>query len=430
MRPEPLSPPKAATARAIPRRYIVVGLYFLATVLCYVDRVSISVAIIPIARGYGFAAGAQGLILSAFFWGYICTQLVGGWMADRFGGRRVLAAGVAIWSIATLLTPLCAAVSFAMLFAIRVVLGFGEGVNFPAIHSLTARWMLVAERARALALNFSGMYLGTVVALLASPVIIVALGWPALFYISGAIGVGWVFLWMAAAADSPEAARRISPDELRAITESRRTRERAVLVPWGRIARERAVWAIVLAHFCSNFGFDILLLWLPTYLHHTFGVTIARVGLFAIVPWLATFAVVNSGGWIADAMRLRGVGVGATRKLMQSIAFGFGALPLIALPAVHTPTGAIALVTIAAAANGLGLAAYGINHLDVGPDYAGVLMGVSNTIAALPGIIGVAVAGFIVQATGSFAAVFYLIAVVDVLGMIGYLRWGSGDRKL
>ena len=91
---------------------------------------------------------------------------------------------------------------------------------------------------------------------------------------------------------------------------------------------------------------------------------------------------------------------------------------------------AIALITISAAANGLGLAAYGVNHLDVGPTYAGVLMGISNTIAAIPGIIGLAVTGFIVQASGSFAAVFYLIAAVDVIGLLGYLRWASGDRKL
>lgn len=430
MQPYPESPAPSITPSRIPRRYIIVVLYFLATMLCYVDRVSISVAIIPLARRFDYAAGAQGLILSAFFWGYFCTQLVGGWMSDRFGGRRVLGAGVAIWSLATLFTPQAAAISFAVLFAIRVVLGLGEGVNFPAIHSLTARWLLVSERARSLSLNFSGMYLGTVLALLASPMIIAAFGWPALFYISGVLGLVWVLAWMLAAADRPEDSRHISAAEIAAITSSRNAEARAGRVPWAKIAREKAVWAIVLAHFCSNFGFNILLLWLPTYLHHTFGVTVARVGIYSIVPWIATFVVVNSGGWIADAMLLRGTSVGATRKLMQSCAFGIGALPLLALPAARSPGAAIALITISAAANGLGLAAYGVNHLDVGPTYAGVLMGISNTIAAIPGIIGVAVTGFIVQASGSFAAVFYLIAAVDAIGLLGYLRWASGDRKL
>ena len=95
-------------------------LFFLATVLCYVDRVSISVAIIPLSHDRGYDAAAHGIILSAFFWGYLWPQLLGGWMSDRFGGRRVLAFGVAVWSIATLLTP-PASVSFGLLIAMRVL---------------------------------------------------------------------------------------------------------------------------------------------------------------------------------------------------------------------------------------------------------------------------------------------------------------------
>ncbi len=427
-----LAQSRAARARGPrwPHRYNVAGMFFLATVLCYVDRVSISVAIIPLARQEGYDAAAQGLILSAFFWGYLWPQLVGGWMADRFGGRRVLAVGVAIWSLATFVTPAAAGISFAALIAVRVLLGLGEGVNFPAIHSLTARWMLPVERARVISLNFSGMYLGTVIAFLASPPIIVAFGWPALFYISGAIGCVWVAGWMIFAADRPEDARGISREELELITSTRGTEARAEVIPWATIAREKAVWAIVLAHFCSNFGFNILLLWLPTYLSHRFGVSLARVGAYSLIPWIATFAAVNAGGWIGDAILLQRIGVGATRKTLQTVAFGLGAAPLLALPAAQTPLAAIALLTLSAAANGLGLSAYGVNHLDVGPTYAGVLMGITNSIAALPGIIGVAAAGFILRATGSFTAVFYLIAAVYAVGMLGYLAWASGERKL
>ena len=92
-----------------PQRYTVVALFFLGTALCYIDRISISVAIIPLARQFGYNSAAQGVVLSAIFWGYIWTQLAGGWMADRFGGHRVLAAGVAVWSLATFIMPPAAA---------------------------------------------------------------------------------------------------------------------------------------------------------------------------------------------------------------------------------------------------------------------------------------------------------------------------------
>ena len=71
-----------------------------------------------------------------------------------------------------------------------------------------------------------------------------------------------------------------------------------------------------------------------------------------------------------------------------------------------------------------------MNHLDVAPTYAGILMGISNTIATIPGIIGVAATGLIVQATRSFSAVFFLIAAVYGLGMFFYLRWASGEQMI
>ena len=421
--------PRSADSRW-PHRYQVVGLFFLGTALCYIDRVSISVAIIPLARQYGYDSASQGVLLSAFFWGYLWTQLAGGWMSDRIGGHRVLATGVAIWSLATFVTPFAAAAAFPVLFAARVVLGLGEGVNFPAIHSLTARWTLPTEHTRVLSFNYSGMYVGTVAALLLSPIIIGAFGWPALFYISGAAGAVWVGAWMMRASDRPESSSHIGDAELKLITSARTAEARAGAVPWRAIAREPAVWAIVIAHFCSNFGFNILLLWLPTYLHSTFAIPLERVGAYSIIPWIATFITITCSGWISDWMIGRGMRVGTVRKTMQSLAFTIGALPLIVLPGAATPFTAVALLTMAASANGISSSAFGVNHLDVGPTYAGVLMGISNTVATLAGIIGVYASGRIVQATHSFGAVFQMIAAVYVTGMLLYLRWASGEQKL
>jgi len=110
----------------------------------------------------------------------------------------------------------------------------------------------------------------------------------------------------------------------------------------------------VLAHFCSNFGFNILLLWLPTYLDKTFSLTLARIGALSIIPWVATFAASNAGGWAADTMRRRGVRVELIRKLMQGLAFLGGGLPLLAIPHAATPGAAIALASISAACSGGG----------------------------------------------------------------------------
>ncbi|MGH7879973.1 MAG: MFS transporter, partial [Candidatus Binataceae bacterium] len=226
-----------------PRRYTVVALFAAATALCYVDRVNISIAIIPLAHDKGYDAAARGLILSAFFWGYLSPQMLGGWVADRFGGKRVLAAGVALWSLATFLTPPAAAISFGILLLTRAALGAGEAINFPAVHSLAARWTLEAERSRAIALHFSGVAFGTIVALLTSPLIVIKLGWPAVFYISGAGGIIWLAAWWMKAADSPADCPGVSPAELELMESENRDNSLAPAIPWRSILGEKAVWA-------------------------------------------------------------------------------------------------------------------------------------------------------------------------------------------
>ena len=406
-----------------------VALFFAATMLCYVDRVSISVAIIPLAHDRSYDAAAQGIILSAFFWGYLWPQLLGGWMSDRFGGRRVLAAGVAIWSLATLLTP-PASIAFSLLIATRVLLGLGEGVNFPAIHSICARWVPAEERSRTISLNFSGIHLGTVTAFLVSPAIIVACGWRALFFLAGGLGIAWVGLWLWRTSEMPESDPEITREELATIIAGRPPAPPADDIPWRAILAEKAVWAIAIAHLCNNFGFYILLLWLPTYLDKTFAMTLSRVGLYSLIPWIATFIFSNIAGWLADRMMRGGYRIVTVRRTLQNVSFVGGSLPLLLLPSVASPIAAITLVTLSLACNGFGTGAFAANHLDIAPRYAGILMGISNTVATIPGIIGVAAAGFVLRATGSFSAVFYVIAIVYWFGALGYNLWASGEQKL
>jgi MFS transporter, ACS family, solute carrier family 17 (sodium-dependent inorganic phosphate cotransporter), other len=419
-----------ARPAAWPRRYTVIALLALATAICYVDRVNISIAIIPLARERGYNVAATGLILSSFFWGYIGPQMLGGWLADRFGGKRVLTAGVLLWSLGTFLTPAAAKISFGALLMMRAVLGLGESVHFPTVHSLAARWTIASERSRAISSYVSAVSFGTAVALLASPIIVVSLGWPAVFYISGILGAIWLVVWLLKSADVPEKCAGMSPSELAVISADQSQAPLAEAIPWRAILREKNVWAIVIAHVCNNFGGYIILLWLPTYLHKIFGVPMERLGSFSIIPWIAAFCVGNLSGWIADALRNRGMTMTDVRKLMQAVAFILGAVPMLLLPLVHSAVAATTLMTIATGGAAFGVAGFAANHLDIAPRYAGILMGLSNTFAQLPGIVGVALTGFIVNMTHSFAGVFYLIAFIYMTGMICYLKMGGGERRL
>jgi ACS family sodium-dependent inorganic phosphate cotransporter len=336
-----------AQASGWPRRYTVVALLALATAICYVDRVNISIAIIPLARDRGYDAAASGLILSSFFWGYIGPQMLGGWLADRFGGKHVLTVGVLLWTLGTLLTPAAAEISFGALLAMRAVLGLGESVHFPTVHSLAARWTIASERSRAISLYVSGVSFGTALALLASPVIVLSLGWPAVFYMSGTLGVLWLVIWLFKAADVPEQCAGVTAPELAMIQADRPQAPLAESIPWAAILREKSVWAIVIAHVCNNFGGYIILLWLPSYLHKTFAIPMERLGNYSIIPWIAAFCVGNLSGWIADGLRKRGMTMTGVRKLMQGAAFILGAVAMLLLPLADSVLLATALVTIA-----------------------------------------------------------------------------------
>ncbi len=421
---------ESAHASRWPRRYTIILLFALGTALCYIDRVNISIAIIPLAEDKGYDAATKGLVLSSFFWGYIWFQMLGGWLADRFGGKRVLMAGVAMWSLATALTPLAASISFGTLLAARALLGAGEALNFPAVHSVAARWTVVEERARAISFHFSGVTFGTMIALLVSPVIVIELGWPAVFYISGALGLVWLAAWQIKAADAPEDCPGMTPHEMATIAAGRPEMPLAGAIPWAAILSEPAVWAIVIAHLCNNFGFYIILLWLPSYLAHNFHVPMARLGELSVIPYAVAFVMQNASGWFADALQKRGMSLTAVRKSMQGAAFVAGALPLIALPAATSVGVAVMLVTLSIGGSALGSGAFAVNHLDVAPRYAGILMGLSNTFATIPGIIGVAATGVILEKTNSFAAAFYLTAIVYTVGLVCYLAIGSGERKI
>jgi ACS family sodium-dependent inorganic phosphate cotransporter len=155
-----------------------------------------------------------------------------------------------------------------------------------------------------------------------------------------------------------------------------------------------------------------------------------RLGGLSLIPYIAAFIMQNLSGWFADRLHRRGMPLTRVRKLMQMSAFTIGGLPILALPSIHSATAAVALATISLAGTGMGTGGFAVNHLDVAPRYAGILMGLSNTFATIPGIIGVAATGFILEKTGSFAAAFYLIVVVYAIGLLCYGAMASGERKV
>jgi ACS family sodium-dependent inorganic phosphate cotransporter len=364
-----------SASTGLPRRTVVVLFAFLSVFVCYIDRVNISVAIIPMAEDLGWSPRTQGTVLSSFFVGYLMLQIVGGRLADRFGGKVVLGAGVLLWSLFTALTPSAAFAGFGLLLAVRVAMGMGEALTFPSIYSIYGRWIPLDERSRAVGLANSGIPLGTVFALVVTPYIVERLGWEWAFYLFGVVGVLWFIGWQRLVTAEPSRHSGISAEELALIEADAPTAQVGTAPPLAVFLARAPIWAIIVAHFCNNWSLYVLLTWLPTFVNKGLGVDYSAVGWFAMIPHVASFFFYNIAGNLADRMIRGGMDVGRVRKLMQTIGFGGLATALLVVGEVESAWSAIAVMSVGTALGAFVTGGFAVNHMDVAPKYAGTLMG-------------------------------------------------------
>jgi ACS family sodium-dependent inorganic phosphate cotransporter len=383
---------------------------------------------------FGWSETTKGFVLSSFFIGYLLFQIPSGYLANRFGGKRVLGIAVIWWSFCTFLTP-SAAASFPLLIAIRIAMGLGEAATFPGAYSLYARWVPARERARAIALQMSGIPVGTVFALLTTGWIIAKYGWPAAFYLFGAVGLVWAAVWFRTIHNSPREHPRLSPAERALLAEPRSNAGPADTVPWRLLLTTPAVWALIVNHFCTNWGLYTLMAWLPSYFKKTHSLSLEYSGLYSAAPWLIMFVMINVAAWIADFCVRRCVDLTAVRKAMQCIALLGSAGFLVFASQAGSPNSALLFLCGALGTLAFAWSGFGSNHLDIAPRYADVLVGITNTAGTLPGIFAVVLTGWLVDVTGGYTASFLLIAGINCVGAVIWLAFSTarpilGAREL
>lgn len=417
-----------------PYRFRLISLSTLAVFICYIDRINISVAAVEIQDQFGWDNTQLGLVFSSFFTGYIFTQYLGGFLADRYGGKKVLGYGVLLWSFFTILTPAAAHHSFFFLIIVRVLMGLGEGITFPAWHSLYARWIPYQERTRAIAFTNSGIPLGSIFAYIMTPIIMIMLGWEWAFYSFGALGVVWFFFWHRNITSLPTDHPDIAQKELDFILAEAPAKEKAQKLPaFKKLIKNKPLWAIIVAHFCVNWPLFVLISWLPIFIKDGLGVSYqddtATFILLILVPSLVSVVFVNLGGYLSDFFIQKGHRILTVRKISTVIGFGGSSLALAILPSVGSIIGVMTMLSITNMCAGLGTGGYSVNHADIGPKHTGSIMGISSTIATIPGIVGVAISGVLVDVTGSFDSVFYLSSAILLFGGIFYLTFASTTKQ-
>lgn len=411
-----------------PRRYTIISLCVLAAIICYADRVNISVAAIAMQEEFGWSDTTKGYVLSSFFIGYMLFMAPSGWLANRLGGKIVLGFAVLWWSVFTFLTPFAAAFGFGALIIARIVMGLGEAAMFPSAYNLYGRWVPPKERSRAVSLLIGGVPLGTLFALLTTGWIVDTYGWPAAFYTFGLGGALWTILWYQIAENDPAHDPKCPQPEREMLLASSYPVKTETDIPWRLFLKSKAVWALFINHFCSNWILYMLLAWLPSYFRTQHGLTIMNAGIYSAAPYLSMLIVGNLGGYFADYLLEKDINLTFIRKAMQVSGLLGSALFLILVKDVNEPGLAMTFMCGALGCAALMWSGFVPNHLDIAPRYADVLMGITNTAGTLPGIIGVTITGWLVETTGDFSSAFTLCAVINVIGAIVWILFATADK--
>ncbi|MFB7642002.1 MFS transporter [Peribacillus butanolivorans] len=266
------------------RKTIIIILLFIGMTLSYIDKASINVAIIPIQKELQLNSLESGFVLSIFFFSYAFMHLLGGWLTDKYGSRKVLVLSILAFSLFTTFTSF--AWSFASLLLFRFLFGIGEGSVFPAsIRSISDNFP-ENERGRASSFFLSAQTFGGAIGSVTIGVLVVSLGWRSMFVSIGIIGVlvAWAF-WVYLK----------SPADAQFNNEKQNQKK----VSYKKVFKTNNFWKLFFTKFFSNIVNWGMISWMPSYLVNK-GLDLLSVSALMSIPYLASFLMFNVNGWILD----------------------------------------------------------------------------------------------------------------------------------
>ena len=323
-------------------RWWIVSLIFLATLINYIDRLTISVLAPVITRDLNLSNTEFGGVVTWFLLAYTISQSLSGKLYDRVGTRLGFTFSIITWSAAAMAHAFARGLTSLSVF--RFVLGFGEAGNWPGAAKAVAEWFPVRQRAFGMAIFNSGAAIGSIVA---PPLIVwlqIRYGWQTTFIVTGALGIGWLVLWLlfyqtperhkwitakeralildgrhVVSAEETEATSAESQSHQVAPTgagvEAQTALSNSDAAPrWRDLLRHRQVWAIILARFFTDPIWWLYITWLPLYLYTARGFSLKEIGLFAWAPYVAADAGSLLGGWASGYLIGRGWSVNRARK--------------------------------------------------------------------------------------------------------------------
>jgi MFS family permease len=385
------------------------ALLVLSVLINYVDRGNLALAAPLLKIEWGMTASQLGILLSAFFWTYTALQFVMGLFVDRWGANRLMALGFFVWSLATVLTG--AAMGLATLLALRLLLGVGESVMFPASSKILAQHLPEHARGFANGLMNASMRWGSAIGTFGGGLLMARYGWRSTFIVIGVVSLLWLPAWSRWKAPEVRSAAHVD----------------AVVPRFATILRKRAFWGAASGHFCANYLVYFLMSWLPYYLVRERHLSIAAMSVAAGALWVVDSLSSVATGTVTDMCIRRGASPTTARKWAMAAGFTLAAVSLVGCAFAGERNYLACLIACAVGSGTANAGTFAFAQTLAGPHAAGKWVGLQNGIANMAGVTGPALTGFLVDWTGHFASAF---AVAAVITLGGAFAWCLGVRRL
>ncbi|MFD4819635.1 MFS transporter [Peribacillus butanolivorans] len=391
-------------------KYIVLVLLCISWFMGYLDRVSMSIAILPIGNEMSLNPIQTGFILSSFFLGYAIMQPIGGWLADKFGSRKVLITAITLWSIFTLLTGV--AWSFASLIVIRILFGLGEG-SFPSASSVAiGEFFPKTERARAKTMVLSSTYVASAIGAVTIALFVDSYGWKLMFIILGALGFvvsALLFFYLRPPVDKGE---NISAQSIKKVS-------------LAEVMRTPLLWQLVIILFGMTIAYWGINSWMPSYWVNVRGLDLVAAGFSSAIPPIASFITILSSGWVLDKY------MEGREKYLITIGALLGALFLYLT--FNSPSVVLAVIFMTLCQMSLTFiqsATFVIPLKSLPENFIGTTSGIINFGGQVGSTISPAVLGFLISKfDGSYDAGFWFLIAMLVMSTIVSLTIRSEKKS-
>jgi len=372
---------------------------------------------------------SRSFVLAGFYIGYASSQVIFSWLAGLWGPKFTLQVAVFLWAFAGLSTIWLVEYKIAV-FITRVIIGLAEGANYPCQQTFFSWWIPNQERSGSWGGICSGEAFGTIVALLTCPYLSHEFGWRSIFWFSTGISILWLIFFSIFVTSKPEHNISISEEELDFIERNRMPLENFQNVPFGAILTHPPFYATIFTHCCYNWGFYVGISFLPDYFDSVFHLDYKKSGFVTILPYVALFIISYSSGFLADYL------INDKQYSVSLIRRAFNTIGLIGPGACFFILGhlneddltlAALFLTIGISLGGFAISGgYWNNFSDLSPRFSPYFLAISNSIASIPGIVGIWATGRILDGhTDNWALVFSLASGIEFAGAICFVLFAS-----